>query len=136
MISTVHNLLTWIETFGRTFVYWLVDKALFYGFHQRENTGSRLFTAVKPCWTELISRWVTICINYPVLYFFGSQAGVFETSTPSTSTSNVVCGLSFSRSQPDLEGFLRTLGFPSSAKSTPCLVHLAVEGRKLDNSLG
>ena len=27
-----------------------------YGYHQRENTGSRLFTEVKPCW-----------IKYPVL---------------------------------------------------------------------
>ena len=32
---------------------------------------------------------------------------------------NVVCGLSFSRSQPDFEGFLR-------AKLTPSLIHLAV----------
>ena len=31
-----------------------------YGSHQRENTGSRLFTEVKPCWTGLISGWVTI----------------------------------------------------------------------------
>ena len=33
-----------------------------YGYHQRENTGSRLFTEVKPCWTGLISGWVTISI--------------------------------------------------------------------------
>ena len=33
---------------------------LWYGYHQRENTGSRLFTEVKPCWTGLISGWVTI----------------------------------------------------------------------------
>ena len=33
-----------------------------YGYHQRENTGSRLFTDVKPCWTGLISGWVTISI--------------------------------------------------------------------------
>ena len=25
-----------------------------------KNTGSRLFTEVKPCWTGLISEWVTI----------------------------------------------------------------------------
>ena len=31
-----------------------------YGYHQRENTGFRLFTEVKPCWTGLISGWVTI----------------------------------------------------------------------------
>ena len=36
--------------------------------------------------------------------------------TPSTSTTNVVCGLSFSRSQPDFEGFLRALRFPPSSK--------------------
>ena len=32
---------------------------------------------------------------------------------------NVVCGSSFSRSQPDFEGFLRALRFPPSAKLTP-----------------
>ena len=62
-------------------------------------------------------------IKYPVLYCLGSQAGVVKTSiTPSISTTYVVCGLSFSRSQPDFEGFLR---FPPSAKSTPSLFHLA-----------
>ena len=39
---------------------------------------------------------------------------------------HVVCGLSFSRSQPDFEGFLRAPRFPPSSKSTPCLIHLAV----------
>ena len=39
---------------------------------------------------------------------------------------HVVFGLSFIRSQPDLEGFLRALRFPPSSKSTPCLIHLAV----------
>ena len=57
----------------------------------------------------------------------GSQAGVVKTSiTPSTSTTNVVCGLSFGRSQPDFEGFLRALRFPPSAKLTPSLFHLAI----------
>ena len=37
------------------------------------------------------------------------------------STKNVVCGLSFSRSQPDFEGFLRALRFPPSSKLTPRL---------------
>ena len=46
--------------------------------------------------------------------------------TPSTSTTNVVCGLSFSRSQPDFKGFLRVLRFPPSSKLTPSLIHLAV----------
>ena len=96
-------------------------------FDHRENTGSRLFTEVKLCWTGLISGWVTIWIKYPVLFFLRSQAGVVKTSiTPSTSTTYVVCGLSFSRSQPDFEGFLRVLRFPPSAKSTPSLFHLAI----------
>ena len=30
-----------------------------------------------------------------------------------------MCGLSFSRSQPDFEGFLRALRFPPSSKLTP-----------------
>ena len=46
--------------------------------------------------------------------------------TPSTSTTNVVCGLSFSRSQPDFEGFFRALRFPPSSDSTRSLIHLAV----------
>ena len=39
-----------------------------------------------------------------------------------TSTTNAVCGLCFSRSQPDLEGFLRALRFPPFSRS----IHLAV----------
>ena len=35
-----------------------------------------MFTEVKPCWTGLLSGWVTIWIKYPVLYFLGSQASV------------------------------------------------------------
>ena len=49
-----------------------------YGYHQKENTGSRLFTEVKPCWTGLLSGWVTISIEYPVLYSLGSQVGVVD----------------------------------------------------------
>ena len=36
------------------------------------------------------------------------------------------CGLSFSRSQPDFEGFLWVLRFPPSSKLTLSLIHLAV----------
>ena len=54
----------------------------------------------------------------------GSQAGVVDINH--TSTTNFVCGLSFSRSQPDFEGFFRALRFPPSSKSTPSLIHLAV----------
>ena len=38
---------------------------------------------------------------------------------------NVLCGSSFSRSQPDFEGFLRELQFPPSAKLTPSLIQHA-----------
>ena len=95
--------------------------SLRYGYHQRENTGSCRFTEVKPCWTGLISGWVTISIKYPVLYSLGSQAGVVDINHAfHLYYCNVVCGLSFSRSQPDFEGFLRALRFPPSAKLTPC----------------
>ena len=87
-----------------------------YGYHQRENTGSRLFTDVKPCWTGLISGWVTISIKYPVLYSLESQAGVVDINHAFHLYYNVVCGSSFSRSPPDFEGFLRALRFPPSAK--------------------
>ena len=40
-------------------IVWSRLSRLWYGHHQRKNTGSRLFTEVKPCWTGLISGWVT-----------------------------------------------------------------------------
>ena len=40
---------------------------------------------------------------------------------PFTSTTNVVCGLSFCGSQPDFEGFLWAVRFPPSSKLTPSL---------------
>ena len=49
-----------------------------FSYLQRENTGSRLFTEVKPCWTGLISGSVTIYVKYPVLYSLKSQAGVVD----------------------------------------------------------
>ena len=74
-----------------------------------------------PVLTGLISGWVTISIKYPVLYSLGSQAGVVDINHAIyLYYYNVVCGLSFSRSQPDFEGFLRALRFPPSAKLTPC----------------
>ena len=84
-----------------------------------KTPGSRLFTEVKPCWTGLISGWVTISIKYPVLYSLGSQAGVVDINHAFHLYYNVVCGSSFSRSPPDFEGFLRALRFPPSAKLTP-----------------
>ena len=44
-----------------------------YGYHQRKNTGSRLFTEVKPCWTGLISGWVTISIKIPCAVLLGKS---------------------------------------------------------------
>ena len=75
------------------------------------NTGSRLFTEVKPCWTGLISGWVTIWIDF-------LWCTRLKSITPSTSTTNVLCELSFSRSQPDFEGLFRALRFLPSSKST------------------
>ena len=65
------------------------ENLLRYDCQQRENTGFRMFTEVKPGWTGLIFGWVT------------------------------------SRSQPDLEGFLRALWFPPPAKLTPSLIQYA-----------
>ena len=96
-----------------------------YGYHQRENTGSCLFTEVKPCWTGLISGWVTISMKYPVLYSLGSQAGVVDINHAFHLYYNVVCVSSFSRSQPDFKGFLRALQFPPSAKLTPSVIQYA-----------
>ena len=84
-----------------------------------------LFTEVKPCWTGLISGWVTISIKYPVLYSLGSQAGVVDINHAFQLYYNVIYGLSFSRSQPDFEGFIRALRFPPSAKLTPSLIQYA-----------
>ena len=88
------------------------------------NTGSRLFTEVKPC----ISGWVTIKIEYPLLYSMGSQAGTVDINHAFHLyyKINVVCGLSFSQSQPDFKGFLRALWFPPSSKLTPSVIHLVV----------
>ena len=47
-----------------------------YGYHQRTKHWFPPVHQVKPCWTGLLSGWVTIWIKYPVLYFLGSQAGV------------------------------------------------------------
>ena len=91
------------------------------------TTGKTPFPVCSPKLSSVGQGWYLDGWPYPVLHFLGSQAGVVKTSiTPSTSTTNVVCGLSFSRSQPDFEGFLRALRFPPSAKSAPSLFHLAI----------
>jgi len=56
-----------------------------------------------------------------VLYSLGSQANIVDINHAFHLYYNVVCGLSFSRSQPDFEGFLRALRFPPSSKLTPSL---------------
>ena len=83
------------------------------------NNDSRLFTEVKPRSTGLISGWVHVAIWIDFLC-----RTPWTSITPSTSTTNVVCGLSLSPSQPNFDGLLR---FPPSSKSTPNLIHLAVE---------
>jgi len=40
-------------------IQYFVVTALTFVARQRENMCSRLFTEVKPCWTGLISGWVT-----------------------------------------------------------------------------
>ena len=56
-----------------------------------------------------------------MLYSLGSQASIVDTNHAFHPYHNVVCGLSFSRSQPDFEGFLWALRFPPSSKLTPSL---------------
>ena len=41
---------------------WHVNVKLIVWLSQKGNTGSCLFTKVKPCWMGLISGWVTIWI--------------------------------------------------------------------------
>ena len=71
---------------------------------------------VKPCWMGLKSRWVTIWIISLCCTPWEVRLAKWTSITPSTSTTNVVCGLSFSRSQPDFEGFRRALRFPPCSK--------------------
>ena len=47
------------------------------------------------------------------------KAGVVDINHAFHLHYNIVCGLSFSQSQPDFEGFLRALRFPPSSKLTP-----------------
>ena len=50
------------ESFRKSEFLYSALQSPIHGYHvldQRENTGSRLFTEVKPCWTGLLSGWVT-----------------------------------------------------------------------------
>ena len=63
-ISMIKNLLGSRDSFiphsrVQSNIVWSGLSRFWYAYHQRENTGSRLFTEVKPCWTGLISGWVT-----------------------------------------------------------------------------
>ena len=55
----------------------------------------------------------------------GSQAGAVDINHAFHLYYNVVCRLSFSPSQPDLEGFLRPLRFLPPQKLTPSLIQFA-----------
>ena len=57
-----------------------------------------------------------------MLYSLGSQAGAVDINHVFHLYYNVVCGLSFTRSQPDFNGFLRALRFSPSSKLTPSLI--------------
>ena len=59
-----------IVKYSQVYILTIVKR---YGYHQRENTGSRLFTEVKPCWTGLISGWVTIKIKIPCAVLLGKS---------------------------------------------------------------
>ena len=63
-ISMIKNLLGSRDSFSshcrvQSKLVWSRLSRMWYGYHQRENIGSRLFTEVKPCWTGLISGWMT-----------------------------------------------------------------------------
>ena len=62
-----------------------------------------------------------------MLYSLGSQAGVVVINPPSTT--NVVGGLSSSRSQPDFEGFRRVLSSVSPPHRKIDSLHY-IEGHK------
>ena len=65
----------------------------------RKNTGSHLITEVKSFWAGLTYRMG----NHPrgsVLYAFGIQVGIVILHLYPPPTCVIVCGLSFSRSQP------------------------------------
>ena len=63
----------WVSIF---YFFWGEGVGVDKGIRCLESVLSSLpFTEVKPCWTGLISGWVTLC---PVLYSMGSQAGVVD----------------------------------------------------------
>ena len=76
----------------------------------REKTGSHLITKVKSCWAGSISGWVTILV---FLCCMPGEVRLASCSTLVPPTSAIVCGLSFSWSQPALQVFLWVLWFSS-----------------------
>ena len=83
---------------------------------------------INPCWTGLLSGWVTFWIISLCCTPWEVRPAQWTSIMPSTSTTNVVCVLSFSGSQP--EGFFQVLQFPPSSKSTSI-----VQGQKFISSL-
>jgi len=79
------------------------------------------FAEVKPCWTGLITGWVTIWI-IPCAVLLGKSGWYngHQSRLPPL-LQNVVCGLTFTRSQPDFEGFLWALLSPQSRLPFSCL---------------
>ena len=89
-----------------------------YGLYGWETHRKMLLAAAN----ELKQDWSNNVMNIDcfigLFYLWEVRLAYWTSITPSTSTTNVVCGLSFSRSQPDFEGFLRALRFPPSSKLT------------------
>ena len=96
-----------------------------YGYHQREITGSPLFTEVKLCWTGLISGFGDHLDKIPRAVLLGKSG--WRSGHQSRLPPLLQCCMwsSFSRSQPDFEGFLQALRFPPSSKLTPSSIQYA-----------
>ena len=87
-----------------------------YGYHQRENTSSHLFTEVKPCWIKLS----------PVLYSTGSQAGVVDINHAFHLYYKCCMWIEFQSISTWPHGFSPRTLVSSPSKLTPSLIHLAV----------
>ena len=79
----------------------------------RENSDSYFLTEVKSCWAGLMSGWATILVSRCCIPWEVRLALYCTFGSP---TSAIICGLSFSPSQPDLRVFLWVLWFSSLSK--------------------
>ena len=88
-----------------------------YGYHHRENTGSRLFT-------DGFDIWIGDHLDkIPCAVLLGKSG--WRSGHQSRLPPLLQCCMCVSRSQPDIEGFLRALRFPPSAKLAPSLIQYA-----------